>query len=40
LVTNLPTPTTARTEDKSLAADVAEVVRLSSLRDWVEQSYK
>jgi hypothetical protein len=42
LVTNLPAPNSARTlEDGALsAADLPEIVRLYSLRNWVEQSYK
>jgi hypothetical protein len=35
LVTNLPAPGSTRT-----AADLAEIVRLYGLRNWVEQSYK
>ena len=42
LVTNLPAPDTKRAQEESelSAADVAEVVRLYSLRSWIEQSYK
>ena len=41
LVTNLPAPEADATADAVLpAADLAEVVRLYSLRNWVEQSYK
>ena len=42
LVSNLPAPGTkrAREESKLSAADIAEVVRLYSLRSWIEQSYK
>jgi hypothetical protein len=41
LVTNLPAPDTKRAQEESelSAADVAEVVRLYSLRSWIEQSY-
>jgi hypothetical protein len=42
LVTNLPLPSTARARDHPAlpAADLAEVVRLYGLRQWVEQGYK
>jgi DDE superfamily endonuclease len=42
LVSNLPAPGTKRAEEggKMPAADAAEVVRLYSLRSWIEQSYK
>jgi SRSO17 transposase len=41
LLTNLPTPNTKRAQESDLsAADIAEVVRLYSLRSWIEQSYK
>jgi hypothetical protein len=42
LVSNLPAPGTkrAKEESKISAADIAEVVRLYSLRSWIEQSYK
>jgi SRSO17 transposase len=41
LVTNLPAPGTPQAAQSPLAAaDVAEVVRLYGLRQWVEQSYK
>jgi hypothetical protein len=42
LVSNLPAPgsTRASTEGALPAADLAEVVRLYGLRNWVEQSYK
>lgn len=41
LVTNLPAPSSSRAVESELApADVAEVVRLYSLRSWIEQSYK
>ena len=42
LLTNLPAPDTKRAQEESelSAADVAEVVRLYSLRSWIEQSYK
>ena len=41
LVTNLPRPGSPQVEDALLAsADLAEVVRLYGLRNWVEQSYK
>jgi hypothetical protein len=41
LETNLPAPDPAPTTEQELpAADVAEVVRLYSLRMWIEQSYK
>ncbi len=41
LMTNLPAPDSVRVGQSSLApADLAEVVRLYSLRNWVEQSYK
>ena len=40
-MTNLPAPDSRRVEQSSLApADLGEVVRLYSLRNWVEQSYK
>jgi hypothetical protein len=45
LVSNLPAPGAKRAKEESkkisvAAADVAEVVRLYSLRSWIEQSYK
>jgi len=41
LVTNLPKPGTERaTASAQPAVDLAEVVRLFGLRNWVEQSYK
>ena len=41
LLTNLPAPGVLRTGEPALpAADVAEVVRLYGLRNWVEQGYK
>jgi hypothetical protein len=40
LVTNLPRPGRRRTPPRFAPADLAEVVRLYSLRNWVEQSYK
>ena len=41
LLTNLPAPGSSRaTESKLIPAEVAEVVRLYSLRSWIEQSYK
>jgi SRSO17 transposase len=40
LVTNLPRPDGRRRAAAFPAADLAEVVRLYSLRNWVEQSYK
>jgi Transposase DDE domain len=41
LLTNLPAPGSSRaTESELIAAEVAEVVRLYSLRSWIEQSYK
>ena len=41
LTTNLPAPGSKRAEHSELdAADLAEVVRLYSLRSWIEQSYK
>ena len=41
LVTNLPSPRSARAAKSNLAAaDLAEIVRLYALRNWVEQSYK
>jgi len=41
LVTNLPGPESTQAAQSSLApADVAEIVRLYGLRQWVEQSYK
>jgi hypothetical protein len=41
LVTNLPHPTSERTEESDLApADLSEIVCLYGLRMWVDQSYK
>lgn len=41
LATNLPRPGSARCQEWSIApAELAEVVRLYGLRNWVEQSYK
>jgi SRSO17 transposase len=41
LLTNLPAPGSSRaTESELIPAEVAEVVRLYSLRSWIEQSYK
>ena len=41
LTTNLPHPTRRALPDGAFApADLAEVVRLSALRNWVEQSYR
>jgi len=41
LATNLPAPGSKRAEESALMpADLAEVVRLYALRNWVEQSYK
>ncbi len=40
LVTNLPAPHPPPQERLHPAADLAEVVRLYGLRNWVEQSYK
>jgi hypothetical protein len=42
LVSNLPAPGAKRAEErgKISTADAAEVVRLYSLRSWIEQSYK
>ena len=41
LVTNLPRPGSPRAAEGALApAELAEVVRLYGLRNWVEQSYK
>ena len=41
LLTNLPAPGSSRAiESKLIPAEVAEVVRLYSLRSWIEQSYK
>lgn len=41
LLTNLPAPDTARAQGATLpAADLAEIVCLYGLRNWVEQSYK
>src|SRR5829696_3226414 len=41
LVTNLPAPGSKRAEHSDLEeADLAEVVRLYALRNWIEQSYK
>jgi hypothetical protein len=41
LTTNLPAPGADQTGDPApAAADVAEIVRLYGLRQWVEQSYK
>jgi hypothetical protein len=40
LVTNLPHPQRRRVRPAVAPADLAEVVRLYSLRNWVEQGYK
>jgi hypothetical protein len=40
LVTNLPAPNAPERETIHPVADLAEVVRLYGLRNWVEQSYK
>ena len=40
LITNLPHPERRRARPALAPADLAEVVRLYSLRNWVEQSYK
>jgi hypothetical protein len=40
LITNLPRPAGRRRRSAFAPADLAEVVRLYSLRNWVEQSYK
>ncbi len=41
LLTNMPAPGSSRaTESELIPAEVAEVVRLYSLRSWIEQSYK
>jgi SRSO17 transposase len=40
LVTNLPTADTPHRAPAHPTADVAEIVRLYGLRNWVEQSYK
>jgi hypothetical protein len=40
LVTNLPRPGSRRAPASFASADLAEIVRLYSLRNWVEQSYK
>jgi SRSO17 transposase len=40
LVTNLPRPKHQRMHARFAPADLAEVVRLYSLRNWVEQGYK
>ena len=40
LVTNLPHPERRRARPAFAPADLAEVVRLYSLRNWVEQGYK
>jgi len=40
LITNLPHPERRRARPAYAPADLAEVVRLYSLRNWVEQSYK
>jgi SRSO17 transposase len=41
LLTNMPAPGSSRATESGLeAAEVAEVVRLYSLRSWIEQSYK
>jgi hypothetical protein len=40
LITNLPHPERRRARPAFASADLAEVVRLYSLRNWVEQSYK
>ncbi len=40
-MTSLPAPNSGRAEnDRHSAADLAEVVRLHTLRLWIEQSYK
>lgn len=42
LTTNLPAPGSARSQEADAlpSADLAEIVRLYGLRNWVEQSYK
>jgi len=42
LTTNLPAPGSARSQEGTAlpAADLAEIIRLYGLRNWVEQSYK
>jgi hypothetical protein len=41
LLTNLPAPASSKATESGLeAAEVAEVVRLYSLRSWIEQNYK
>jgi len=41
LVTNLPRPGGPREQDSPHpAAGLAEIVRLYSIRNWIEQSYK
>lgn len=41
LATNLPAPGSKKAEESELeSADLAEVVRLYALRNWIEQSYK
>jgi hypothetical protein len=41
LVTNLPRPGGAREPDSpNPAADLAEIVRIYGIRNWIEQSYK
>jgi hypothetical protein len=41
LATNLPAPGSKKAEESVfLPADLAEVVRLYALRNWIEQSYK
>lgn len=40
LVTNLPAPAAPQQETIHPAADLAEIVRLYGVRNWVEQSYK
>lgn len=41
LITNLPAPDTERAlYDELCPADLAEITRLYSLRNWIEQSYK
>ena len=40
LVTNLPAPNAPERETTHPTADLAEIVRLYGLRNWVEQSYK
>ena len=41
LATNLPSPGSVRAEHSGLEeADLAEVVSLYALRNWIEQSYK